>query len=118
MADEPTAYPDSSRRSEQLSCTKYFHPSYELFYINFQSFNSFSNLFNSKANYQLNNIDWGYSFEDIDDMTDVSLYPGGSAVCSKAIIVKKGNSPITYRIQTGYDNKNYEPIFTWFTTKK
>ena len=24
------AYPDSSRRSEQLSCTKYFHPSYGL----------------------------------------------------------------------------------------
>ena len=28
--DERTAYPDSSRRSEQLSCTKYFHPSYGL----------------------------------------------------------------------------------------
>ena len=30
------AYPEPSRRSEQLSCTKYFHPSYRLFSINFQ----------------------------------------------------------------------------------
>ena len=31
MADEQAAYPDSSRRSEQLSCTKFFHPNYGLF---------------------------------------------------------------------------------------
>ena len=35
VADERTAYLDSSRRSEQLSCTKHFHPSYGLFYIHF-----------------------------------------------------------------------------------
>ena len=35
VADERAAYPDSSRRSEQLSCTKFFHPSYDLFSINF-----------------------------------------------------------------------------------
>ena len=28
--DERTAYSDSSHRSEQLSCTKYFNPSYGL----------------------------------------------------------------------------------------
>ena len=38
MADERTAYPESSRRSEQLSCRKYFDPSYGLFYINFKVF--------------------------------------------------------------------------------
>ena len=38
MADERVAYPELSRRSKQLSCTKYFHPSYGLFYINFGSF--------------------------------------------------------------------------------
>ena len=37
MADKRTAYSDSSRRSEQLSCTKYFHPSYGLFSMIFQS---------------------------------------------------------------------------------
>ena len=41
VADERIAYPDSSRRSEQLSCTKFFHPSYGLFYIDFKRFNSF-----------------------------------------------------------------------------
>ena len=46
MADEPTAYSDSSRRSEQLSCTKFSHPSYGLFYINLEIFNHFLNLFN------------------------------------------------------------------------
>ena len=44
VADERAAYPDSSRRSEQLSCTKFFHPSYGLFYINFLSFIHFLNL--------------------------------------------------------------------------
>ena len=44
MADEWAAYSDSSRHSEQLSCTKYFHPSYGLFYINFESFISFLEL--------------------------------------------------------------------------
>ena len=32
---------DSSCLCEQLSCTKYFHPSYGYFYINFQSFKPF-----------------------------------------------------------------------------
>ena len=41
VADERAAYSDSSRRSEQLSCTKFFHPSYGLFYINFKRFKSF-----------------------------------------------------------------------------
>ena len=35
VADEQAAYPDSSRRSKQLSYTKYFHPSYGLFYMIF-----------------------------------------------------------------------------------
>ena len=46
MAEERTTYPDSSRRSEQLSCTKFFYPSYSLFYINFKRFKSFLDLFN------------------------------------------------------------------------
>ena len=36
VADERAAYPKSSRRSERLSCTKFLHPSYGLFYINFK----------------------------------------------------------------------------------
>ena len=30
VADERTVYPNSSHRSEQLSCRKHFHPSYGL----------------------------------------------------------------------------------------
>ena len=40
MADERAAYSDSSRRSEKLSCTKYFHPSYGLFPMIFRSLNN------------------------------------------------------------------------------
>ena len=50
VADEWAAYTDSSRRSKQLSCTKYFHPNYGLIYMIFQSFNDFLEflkLFNS-----------------------------------------------------------------------
>ena len=38
MADERRAYPNSSRRSEQLSCIKLFHLSYGLFSIKFSKF--------------------------------------------------------------------------------
>lgn len=80
--------------------------------------NHYSNFFNAQSNYELDNIDWGFSFEDVDDMVNVSLYPGGSAICSKAILIKKGHTPITYRLETGYDKNNYEKTYTWFTTKK
>ena len=43
--DERTAYPDSSRRSEQLSYRKHFHPSYGLKDMNFQSLFEFLELF-------------------------------------------------------------------------
>ena len=41
VADKRTAYSGSSRRSEQLSCTKYFHPSYGLFYMFFKVYLNF-----------------------------------------------------------------------------
>ena len=44
MADERTAYSDSSRRSEQLSCIKLFHRSYGLIYTIFQRFKHFLDL--------------------------------------------------------------------------
>lgn len=73
--------------------------------------------FNKNATIQLDNKDWGVGFDTVDDMVDVNLYPGGNATCSKAILISKGNTPITYRLQTGYDSKNFEPIYTWFKTK-
>ena len=51
-------------------------------------------------------------------MIDVTLYPGGIAECSKAILIDGGNTPITYRIQTGYNETTYKPIYTWFSVEK
>ena len=52
--DDRTAYSDSSRRSEQLSCRKHFHPSYGLKDMNFQSLFEFLELFElSKMNYDV-----------------------------------------------------------------
>ena len=42
--DERTAYSDSSRRSEQFSYRKHFHPSYVLKDMNFQSLFEFLEL--------------------------------------------------------------------------
>ena len=54
MADEQAAYLDSSRRSEQLSCRKYFHPRYGLIYMIFQRFiNILEIIINSKTNRKL-----------------------------------------------------------------
>ena len=48
--DERTAYLDSSRRSEQLSYRKHFHPSYGLKDMNFQSLFKFLELFKLSKN--------------------------------------------------------------------
>ena len=50
MVDERAAHPDSSRRSEQLSCTKYFHLSNGLFYIDFKRLFEFLELFEFSKN--------------------------------------------------------------------
>ena len=50
MADEQAAYPDSSRRSEQLSYRKHFHPSYGLKDMNFQRLFEFLELFEFSKN--------------------------------------------------------------------
>lgn len=45
------------------------------------------------------------------------ISPGETVVCSIALSVKTGNTPITYRISAGYD-KGYNEIEKWFATKK
>lgn len=78
--------------------------------------NHYSNFFNSNANYQLDNLDWASDPEDIEDMVNISLYPGGNAICSTAILICSGNTPITYRLET--KDSYGEDSYTWFTTKK
>lgn len=75
-------------------------------------FNYYYNIFGSNSTKQMTNLDWGFFFEDVDDLGQALLSPGNTVVCGKAILVKKGYGPYTYRIQTG---KN---TYTWFTTEK
>lgn len=80
--------------------------------------NHYSNFFNSLSNVQIEKVDYGVGYEkDVEDVVNVSLYPGGSAIFHMAPLIRSGNSPITYRIQTGYNSNEYERVFTWFTTQ-
>lgn len=73
-------------------------------------FNYYYNIYGDNSTRQLTNLDWGFFFEPVDDLGTVLLSPGNTVTCGKAILVEKGYSPITYRIQTGKNS------YTWFTT--
>nr|MBP3598334.1 Ig-like domain-containing protein [Eubacterium sp.] len=75
-------------------------------------FSYYYNIYDSTGNTQLENIDWGFYFELLEDLSDVTLAPGNTSICSKAVLVNKGNTPVLYRIRTGKNS------YTWFTTKK
>ena len=74
-------------------------------------FNYYYNIYGNNSTKQINNIDWGFFFENVDDLGTTLLSPGNEVTCAKAILVAKGYSPITYRIQTGKNS------YTWFTTE-
>lgn len=75
-------------------------------------FSYYYNIYDSTGTTQLENIDWGFYFELMEDLSDVKLSPGASSTCSKAVLVSKGNTPVIYRIRTGRNS------YTWFTTDK
>ena len=75
-------------------------------------FNYYYNIYGNNSSIQINNIDWGFFFENVDDLGTTLLSPGNDVTCAKAVLVTKGYSPITYRIQTGKNS------YTWFTTEK
>lgn len=75
-------------------------------------FNYYYNIYGNNSTKQINNIDWGFFFENVDDLGTTLLSPGNEVTCAKAILVTKGYYPITYRIQTGKNS------YTWFTTEK
>lgn len=75
-------------------------------------FNYYYNIYGDNSTKQLTNLDWGFFFENVEDLGQTILSPGNTVICSKAILVSKGHSPITYRIQTGKNS------YTWFTTEK
>ena len=75
-------------------------------------FNYYYNIFGANSTKQMTNLDWGFFFEDVDDLGQVLLSPGNTITCGKAVLVNKGFAPYTYRIQTG---KN---TYSWFTTAR
>lgn len=75
-------------------------------------FNYYYNIFGANSTKQMTNLDWGFFFEDVDDLGQVLLSPGNTITCGKAVLINKGFAPYTYRIQTG---KN---TYSWFTTAR
>lgn len=109
------------------SLQEYIYLKFKLSYINGSGgnpvkadniVNYYSGLFDSSTTRNINCIDWAHSFESIEDMVNVNLYPGGSAECSKAILINKGDTPVVYRIQTGYNTLTNTAIYTWFSTQR
>lgn len=72
-------------------------------------FNYYYNIYGADCTKQLKNLDWGFFFEPVDDLGTTTLSPGNKIICSKAVLVNKGNGPVTYCISTGND------VWTWFT---
>ncbi len=51
-------------------------------------------------------------------LSSVTLKPGASITCYEAVLIPSGNTPVTYRLETGYDSAKHESRYTWFTTKR
>lgn len=54
--------------------------------------------------------------DGVEDLTNVTMFPGESVICKQILLVDSGDTPVTYSIY-GYD-KNGKPMETWFKTKK
>jgi Bacterial Ig-like domain (group 2) len=80
----------------------------------------YSDFFNSASNKQLSNYYSGYAPSDspIPNINDVSLYPSGSTDFYIMFTAPINDFPLTYRINTGYDTKNFRSSYTWFTTQQ
>lgn len=78
--------------------------------------NDYSDFFDYSSRQQLSCERIKYK-DGTKDLNKTTVKPGKSVICSKAIVINKGNTPITYRALTGYDKK-YNMIYTWFTTKR
>ena len=80
-------------------------------------FRYYDNFYNSSLTMPLE-----YDFVAIDDGVDDlftlgDIYPGANVICRDSFLIKKKNSPIAYRLQTGYNDENGDEIFTWFITE-
>lgn len=77
-------------------------------------FNFYSCIFNYNGTSNVKELsDWAFGLGET-DISDVTMYQGASETFCYVPLIKSGSTPVLYRIQTGYDNKKYEPIYTWF----
>ena len=94
MVDERAAYPESSRRSEQLSYITLFHLSYGLFSINFQSFKQFLEFREIIINSNLNGIARGTQKCTQQAAHEADM--GAELSAQSAIDLSKGRGEPTY----------------------
>ena len=64
-------------------------------------FNYYNNIFGAYGAKQLKPINYGYAFGNNENMSTVTISPGNTRTADVAILVEKGFTPVTFRLQTG-----------------
>lgn len=77
----------------------------------------YSDFYNSSSNKNISNYESGFVHDSVTNVIDLSMYPGGRSDFYIMFSAPLKDLPLTYRISTGYNNENYESIYTWFATK-
>lgn len=78
-----------------------------------------NNFYNSASNKQITNYKTGrIKDSSIPNLFEVSLYPSGRSEFYMMFTAPVNDFPLTFRVNTGYDSKNFRPTYTWFTTKQ
>ena len=64
-------------------------------------FNYYNNIFGAYGAKQLKPINYGYAFGSNENISTVNISPGNTRTADVAILVEKGFTPVTFRLQTG-----------------
>ncbi|MEE3468279.1 MAG: Ig-like domain-containing protein [Eubacterium sp.] len=64
-------------------------------------FNYFKNIYGAYGAKQLVPIDYGYGFGSHENISTVNISPGNTITADVAVLVEKGFTPVTFRLQTG-----------------
>ena len=84
----------------------------------------YSSFFGEDSTLQLSDDDsddyWAVGNDDnpLWDVNDIQFFEGEEEEFMVAFAVPEGVEPVTLRLQTGYDEKEEEPLYTWFTLEK
>lgn len=76
----------------------------------------YSNFYNSDATSMINYDSFlTRADESVPLILHVNVYPGADTTFYIAFVVKPSDMPLTFRVQTGYDENHYEQTYSWFT---